>query len=291
MQDLQISLSYVGSSAEAHQLDFYDGAVALMGFQRSLALTTHLVLNNEIITQAPALKRARIFVEPPQEGSWKIMAAVTSIGAATFALGTADKDTPIGHLVSSAYDYVIKRTLGFHVDYDKTLGEQYEELHKKDVALPAPDKNRFDSLIEKTEVAVRDMHRPIISSGSAEAAFISTYSDGKERIIGQRFDIQSYERMMELKPRSTNGYFEGRISSYNMNTFKGRVFLIDEGRPVPFEVADSARNPENILAITRSLSANAEHSRSNEGLIGFTGLAIETRTGRLKEIILQTIET
>jgi len=46
------TLSYEGSSADDHQLDFYDAAQGLISFQRTLALTIHLVVNNEIIIQA-----------------------------------------------------------------------------------------------------------------------------------------------------------------------------------------------------------------------------------------------
>ena len=46
------TLSYVGSEASHAEIDFYDVARAMLGFQRSLALTVHLVQNGEIITQA-----------------------------------------------------------------------------------------------------------------------------------------------------------------------------------------------------------------------------------------------
>ena len=42
-------LSYSGEAAEEHQLDFYDVAQALIGFERSLALTTHFAINGKII--------------------------------------------------------------------------------------------------------------------------------------------------------------------------------------------------------------------------------------------------
>lgn len=52
-----IKLKFEGNLSDNHVLDFYDAARAMMGFQRSLALTTHLVVNGEIITQAPSLKK------------------------------------------------------------------------------------------------------------------------------------------------------------------------------------------------------------------------------------------
>jgi len=74
---ISFTLSFEGRDTDRHEIDFYDVAQALIGFQRSLAITTHLVLNGEVITQAPSLKNARVFATPPEEGSWKILATIT----------------------------------------------------------------------------------------------------------------------------------------------------------------------------------------------------------------------
>ena len=158
MTDLK--LKFDGGLSENHVLDFYDAARAMTGFQRSLALTTHLVVNGEIITQAPALKNAEILVTTPEAGSWEIVATI--VGAA-WVMGTAGKDTPLGHLLYSVYDYVVANTLGFHVNYEKSLYETYKEsLTERNIT---PEK--LDSLMEKTESSISDMHRPIVASESA----------------------------------------------------------------------------------------------------------------------------
>jgi hypothetical protein len=94
--DVQFELSYLGADSDDHEIDLYDVSQALVGFQRSLAITTHLILNGEIITQAPALKGAKIFAFPSEEGSWKIKAGVLAIGA--YHVTTAQNNTPLGHL-------------------------------------------------------------------------------------------------------------------------------------------------------------------------------------------------
>lgn len=73
---LQFTLSFSGELADEHRIDLYDVSQAIIGFQRSVALTTHLVLNQKIITQAPSLKGAEILAFPPTDGSWKINTAV-----------------------------------------------------------------------------------------------------------------------------------------------------------------------------------------------------------------------
>jgi len=92
---LKSHFSFSGSRADQNEIDFYDVSQALVGFERSLALTTHLILNGKIITHAPALKGAEIFALPPAEGSWKLSAAILVAATGVYHLGTAPKDTPI----------------------------------------------------------------------------------------------------------------------------------------------------------------------------------------------------
>ena len=84
-------------------------------------------LGIEVRQQAPSLKNAVIYAAPSEEGSWKMVALVAST---TFALGTAQGNSVLGHLLFSMYDYVISESLGFHLDYNKSLGQQYEELQE-----------------------------------------------------------------------------------------------------------------------------------------------------------------
>ncbi|MFH7326423.1 hypothetical protein ACHHTY_08020, partial [Desulfurivibrio sp. C05AmB] len=152
--DLQLTLSYTGNEADEHEIDLYDVSQALIGFQRSIALTTHLVLNGQIITQSPSLKGARIFALPAEDGSWKIKAGIVFTAAVgLYHIGTAPVNTPLGHLVHSVYDYVISESLGFHVDYNKSLGQLYEEYQEKEVGLPEIRQSQADSLIEKCTTA------------------------------------------------------------------------------------------------------------------------------------------
>lgn len=287
---LKFTLSFEGNDAEEHRLDFYDAAQAMLGFQRSLALTTHLVLNGEIITQAPSLKNAQIFAKPPSEGSWEVIATVGFIGSAIYKLGTAPKSTPIGHLVYSAYDYMIKGALGSHVDYDKTLGQQYEELKKHEGnELPIIGESQLDSLIEKCEPAIKEIHRPIIKSKTATSGQINASIGKKSEIIDAVFDEESYSYIVQTDQTTEIETFSGRISSYNINTFKGRIFLPDLKRPVSFILAEPARTAANVDKITRSLRMNARDrfkKGEDNGERTVQALRNVSRTGRLKSIYI-----
>jgi len=279
-----IKLKFDGNLAENHVLDFYDAARAMAGFQRSLALTTHLVLNGEIITQAPSLKNAEILVTTPEAGSWELIASI--VGVAWIA-GTASKDTPLGHLLYSVYDYIIANTLGFHVDYDKSLYMSHREaLSERNIT-----QEKLDSLMEKTESSIADMHRPIIASESANQARLFWIRASGIEQIGPNMTEFSYEYISRTVRGENIVAHEGLVSSYNVNTFKGRIFLPDEQRPIPFELDEVARTRSNIHLVTSSLRTNASSRGLSDGLITLHGIRLESSTGRLKALIVQHISS
>ena len=190
-----------GSDSELHRIDLYDISQALIGLQRSLALTTHLVLNNEIITQSPSLKGAHIYAMPPDEGSWRIkVAIIAGTATALYNLGTAPKDTPLGHLIYSAYDYVLPESLGVHVDYDKTLGQLYKESRGEGQKLPPPREPQLDSLIEKCSSAIREIHRPIYKTQTADSASIVASVENRMLRLGQILQCKHLSTCRHPKP-------------------------------------------------------------------------------------------
>ena len=248
---VQFTLSFTGADAERSVIDFYDISQALIGFERSLALTTHLVLNDEIITQAPALKGARIYALVPELGSWKFTAVVVaSTLTGAFHVATLENKSPLGHLVFSMYDYVISQSLGQHVDYGKSLGKAYEEAKRNNVKVPQIRESQADSLIEKCSTAIREMHRPIYKSETATAGSISSNFAGTARPLSTTLTLETYDFIHETRVADAQEAVVGRVSSYNSNTFKGRIYVAKFGRPVPFELAPNSRTQKTIRFIT-----------------------------------------
>lgn len=285
------SLSFRGGDTTRHEIDLYDVAHALVGFQRSLALTTHLVLNDEIITQAPALKNASIRAFPPAAGSWEIMAGISIAATALYYLGTAPKDTPLGHLIYSAYDYVVKAALGFRVDYSKSLGEQYEELKSKEFQGPILNQSRLDSLVEKCEPALRDLHRPISAKGTAESAQITARVGRQRKEIGVHLTRQTFEYLDESFQEETPMELVGRVTSYNSNTYKGRIFIPSEGRPIAFELSEFSRDDVSLGVITTSLVANTlQPTDRYAGFFDFVAYRRTSRTGIVKSLFITKVK-
>ena len=275
-----ISLKYFGNEADNKHIEFYDVGQALIGFQRSLAITTHLILNDKVIVQAPSLKKAKVYVLPPDEGSWEICAVIISGG---YYVLTAPRDTVLGHIVHSAYDYVISRSLGFNPDFDKTLGQQYDELRStsKDIGIPNLTEGRFDGAIEKCETAIKDMHRPITKSQSATGAEIIHSYGSEEKPLKHKLSQSTYDYMMQNVETDTPEVISGFISSYNRNTKKGRVFVPNMNRTVPFELSSEINNR---LPFVESLLENEKES--GRGILQLRAYPIIAKNGRIKRYII-----
>lgn len=291
--NIDFTLPYTGRKSDQHEIDFYDVADALVGFQRYLALTTNLLVNNEIITQAPSLKNARIYAVPPEEGSWKLLARVAilsgplaAVGGGVFAVGTAEKDTPVGNLGRSVYGYVVKEIVGVHPDYDKTIGEQYEDEKRKNPNFPDLSQSRLDSLVEKCHSAVYRMHRPIVASRTAKEANIY-YDDGRGDVKSTgSINKDTFDYMAFNKKDAKDVVILGRVTSYNINTYKGRIYLPQEGRPIPFILHESARSSDNINLLAASLAASARGMAGNVADLRCFVLRTRSRTDRLKSLMI-----
>jgi hypothetical protein len=282
MDAITFEFKFEGNDSDEHRIDFYDVNQALIGFQRSLALTTHLVLNGKIITQAPSLKGARIYALPSEESSWKMTAAISLALTGIYHLGTTPHDTPVGHIIFSMYDYVISESLGFHVDYDKSLGELYEEAKEKAPKLPQLDQTRADSLIEKCSSAVKEMHRPIFMNATATTGVLSSNFNGRNIPLNAPLTLDTYEYLHETHVEPGTVDIVGRISSYNANSYKGRIYVPTEGRPITFELVPSARSRATITLIMSSLRASALERRTNNGYIKCKVIRELSKSGQLK---------
>lgn len=284
MFPIEFSLSYTGGIADDSEIDFYDVSHALINFQRTLALTSHLVINGSVITQAPSLKGAKILALPPEEGSWKITAIILG---GMFAVGTASKDSPIGHLIYSAYDYVISESLGFHVDYDKSLGVQYDELKKTESEIPILNQSNFDSVLEKCENSVKEMHRPIIANGTATQANILSRINGHSMPTLQPLNLDTYEYIRETSVSRRPKHLIGRVTSYNTNTFKGRIYITEYQRPITFQLLESSRSLGAVNIVTRSLVMNGRDRKRKEldvGFISIEAFLVTSKSGQIKKL-------
>lgn len=290
------SLSYKGNLADQNMIQFYDVAHALWGFERTIAITTHLLLNGKVITQSPSAKGFQLLVPVPEAGSWKWNVTV-AIGSAIGALGLAPPDSQFGWLAKSAVSYVISETLGFEPNFDETLGKQIEQYREQNPPIRLPDdlsNSRFDSVIEKCESGLRAMHRPIAFSGTAERADVSWSVGPKNGQFDSYLDDKTYNYIAKTVTAEDIEEFVGYVSSYNSNTYNGRIFIPQENRNLPFTLAPESITLDAIRLLTSSLRTNAIARRNSaffgDGDVKLRAFRNETVNGRTKSLYVIDVE-
>jgi hypothetical protein len=82
----------------------------------------------------------------------------------------------------------------------------------------------------------------------------------------------------------------GKVSSYNVNTFKGRIYLRGEKRPISFELADVARGAQDISLITSSLRAHARDRLADGSEVKLVCFTNKSKTQRLKSLFVLEVD-
>ena len=196
----------------------------------------------------------------------------------------------MGHLLTSAYDYVLSETMGVHVNFDESLGETIAKSRQAHVP-DGLDEGKFDAVIEKVEKAVTDIHRPISHSETAKTAIIGASRGGLiTRPLGPTLDAETYTYLNTEILGTKKFSYMGKVSSYNTNTFKGRIYVEDEGRPVPMTLAEGIRSKRYVRKVVDSLSANAMDRFDEAANVEFEAYEYESKNGRLKRYYVVDID-
>ncbi len=172
------------------------------------------------------------------------------------------------------------------MDYDKTLGQQYNEVQrfKSLETLPKITQSQLDSATEKCEHAIKDMHRPIVKTGTANGARIITSFGGQSREISTCLNKDTYQHIATTEESEAPEYFTGRISSFDSNTNKGRIFVPKEARTIPFILIENQYTDMYRDLVGMSLMHNIRNRKSNDGNIRFHAFKLTSRTGTLKSL-------
>jgi hypothetical protein len=189
-------------------------------------------------------------------------------------------------MVTSVYDYALDSVMGYHVDYSETLQSQYyKHFHSKGIT-----EERVDSLCEKIEANIADIHRPIAISRSANRAKIIRCGTNHHQ-VGHDFTQATYEHVKQTIKNPNLTDIEGYISSYNINTFKGRIFSIKDHRPIPFELDHGIRNSQQIGVITRSQHFNGQRRNDPRALVRLTAHDLHSPNEKIKGFLVVNAES
>lgn len=270
-RELVFELRYVGWEAERHRLNIYDAGKAIEGMSRTLALCTHYFVNGDIITQATALSGAEIFLTAPEAGSIKfrsIIRLLRSPWAATIAVG----------LVTNAIYDVTKAVVQTSVGQNIAITDAHaKQIIKHDISA-------IDTIADRVTNDLANIHRPLNSSAEL------IYFGGQSSQITLNEDTYEYVKTTRI----SEGVYEfvGRVAAYNANSQKGRIYIPEINRVIPFE-PDEYFSPGQSQELADSLAhyVRAQGRSGNKmGYVTIYAKKMETGSGLLRRLIVVGLE-
>lgn len=239
---IEVLVKFQGGEASRNVIDMYDGSAALFGLAKTFLISSHFLVNERVTFHAPAAKGVRCYMRTSRPGSWEQVVQI-ALDHKEFALGVAgavSKDI-LKDFTKVVLTHGIGRPVKAATKYVRDL------LQRRDAD--------FDALREATEGPLREAHRTIRSRSNR----VRLATTGGERIAS--FDDDSRRYVTDVIVDERRHDVVGAISSYNVNSKRGRIYDADLRRTVPFELAEDVSRRAR-LAITWSLD------QRNNGLPG-----------------------
>lgn len=240
MPELRVKFVYQHADADGGLLDLYDGAKSLEGIARSLAITTHALLNGEVRTRADSATGAELYIRAPQRGSFIYEAIIYTGGVVTSGIFYDFLKHTFNEAVGNLLDEPQSRTLQKRIE--PTIGE-----------LPAV-----------LESALIDVHRPLIRSPQM------TLKVTKPR--GEVLANFNESTAQALQPREINlpDPIIGHITRYNTISRWGRLFDYSEHRVISFLLSPDLTERQRSLVTWSLHQANT----NADGRLYMKGTAI-----------------
>jgi hypothetical protein len=255
----QIRFRYRGGAADDNLLDLYDGTKSIHGFARALQIAAHGFIHHDVIHHATALRGARLYLKPPQRGSFlnDIVIVITQ------------NPIPSSMAAAAFYDF-LKFSVG------KAVGKFCEPETPSVSRLNTSDEPFFDELGEAMEGALLDGHRTIQSAGGT-----ITMERPRSELLTFNQETLSWVRTRDENPVPED--IIGNITRYNVLSQNGRLYDYGLERTVPFKP-----NPNGIASDDSSLLTWSMDQLNNgfPGALNLSVKRIRSAQGNTKRYIL-----
>jgi hypothetical protein len=259
MVTLDLQVRYEGGIADEHQLDLYDAADSLKGLARSLVIPGHFLANGEVIHQAPWAKNVHARLLTSKPGSFETLISLILdpqngplVGVATAAATTA---------ANEFFRYLFRKVVGDEEEHTSQITKNIIEQNGPSI----------DALGDAIENDVVNIHRPIITGSNN----IIIMGNGNRLVTLDQASLD-YTRSTILDQEETIRI--GRVSAFNANSQRGRIYDSRLRRVVPF-FPESKFNDAAAELIAWSLS---QYVKDLPGDIELTVRAVRSVGGDVK---------
>lgn len=245
MTELKLILHYDGGTASDGRLEIYDAAVSLRGLSRALAITTHAFLNEgEVRRRAERAEGAKIFLQPPQRGSFQEIVAIAIESGAVSTIGYS--------VIGAAFWDFLKWS------WSAAVGRESEPSTPRARKLRDRIEPVMGELTDALESPLQELHRPIQRD---RAVTIGVHRPHVGRVI--TFDSRTLDFVTSTEEGEVVENLSVNVTRYNILSGYGRFFDDQEQRTISFRLTDDLSSAEKQL-LTWSLD---QRNRGRDGKI------------------------
>ena len=238
-------MRYEGGDADENRLDLYDGTASIQGVAQAMQIATHAFVNGKLITKAPALKGAKLYLKPSKPGSFLVDIGVfiTANPEITLASGGIFA----AYTANPFYDF-LKMIFGKangSIDIDPETPSVLKALDRQEPF--------FDEVAEVMEGSLQRAHRPI--GEGVDQILIDRPRSG---LVILDENTKDWVNTRDVTPIDNN--LTGNVTRYNAITRNGRIYVDQLNRIVPFRLGEAFP-----LAVLGSLTWSLHGSNSGLG--------------------------
>ena len=277
-----ISLIFSGLEADENRLDLYDASISNYGLARVVSILGHYYVTGKIIQHAPK-SDVRVYIHPPEDGSFKQTIAAAAIGGIIAVPPTVFITRTIDSWVPNP-DPQMEQVIDLLQEQNKLLRQQ-QDLPKEPTEEELRDKETVDDFLEKNQGEVqvirsitansfKDIFRPVGRSAGHVGITYGELNQPLTAINPRAVDLIESERRDQEEV-----VLVGVVNSFSRSSKTGIVFSRKMDRGVPIADVGAGKLPPGD---------DYSWSQYAQEPIEMTGTYVYWFDGRIKRFLVES---
>ena len=246
-------------------LNMYYGADALSGFAEALAITTHAIVNNNVVTQTPAVKGFKLDFKEAHDGSY--------IQKVSLEFTDAEAVRVVNHIGARGFIEL----LTFHLASPLGLNPRIESAAAKRWHRSSMDDS--EKLLDRLEGPLKRIHHPVYGQGYKVTLY-------KSRTTMLPFNEATFDYLTGSTVSEQVETIEAAVSRFNARTFTGRIIEEEDSDSISFSPLKAGLVRPSRVILVNSLKDLTEGRFTK---VGLEVRRVLSRDGRTKHLIVQSV--
>lgn len=214
---VRLAVRYPFPDEQSGGLSAYDVTKSLHGFCKAINISSHYLVNGNVIFQAPAVRGASLYIKPSREGSYEQLLDLWIQYKDVIVLGVSTSIT-----AAVVYDFI-------KLTFRRSLGQKHQPETQEVSKLVSDAQGDLNALSEAMDGPLIEAHRTIEKK---QAPLIDIEAGGETVAV---LDAQSLDYVKTRIVSDRIEEIEVSVSSYNINSRKGRFYAPTLEQTIPFD--------------------------------------------------------